>query len=78
MQRISHDVYTVGSGRVHYHIVDADPEGEKAVGAVPLRARGLRGEHVLELSHLVDDGSSVHAGKPKRERAAAAERAASR
>ena len=75
---MSHTVHIMENEREHYYVVDADPEGEKAVGAVPLRARGLRGEDVLELSHLVDDGSRVHAGKPKRERAAAAERAASR
>ena len=63
MQRISHDVYTVGSGRVHYHIVDADPEGEKTVGGVPLCARGLRCENVMEQPNLVHDGSRIPCGE---------------
>lgn len=38
-----------------HHVVDADPEGEETVRAVPLRPWRLRGEDLVELLHLVDD-----------------------
>ena len=50
-----------GGGGMHacteaYHIVDTDPEGEETVRAVPLGAGRFRGEDIMELAHLIDDG----------------------
>ena len=44
---------------MHYHIVDADPEGEQTVGGIPGGTVGFRGKELLELPNLVDNGSGA-------------------